>query len=230
MGKIIDQLTEVRGRIDAACEEAGRPTGSVDLIAVSKRKPVEAVVEAFAGGQSEFGESRVQELLEKAAEVPEGVKWHFIGHLQKNKIRRVLPHVDLFHGVDSLELAESMNRIAEEEGLSPRVLLEVNVSGEESKQGFSPQALRRDIGGILELDRVNVMGLMTLAPYDEDPESARPVFRALRKLRDEIAEETKLPLETLSMGMSGDFAVAISEGATMVRVGTSIFGERPDPK
>lgn len=229
MSKIFDGLTAVRARIEAACEAAGRGASEVELIAVSKRKPVGAVVEAFGAGQAIFGESRVQEILEKAGEVPEGVRWHFIGHLQKNKIRRVLPCVELFHGVDSLELAEAMNRIAAEEGLSPRILLEVNVSGEESKHGFSLEGLRRGIGVVMGLERVKVEGLMTLAPYDENPEAARPVFRKLRELRDELAAETGVPLRTLSMGMSGDFEVAIAEGATMVRVGTSIFGERPAP-
>ncbi len=230
MSEIYEGLSSVRAKIEAACRAAGRCPNEVELIAVSKRKPVSAVLEAFGEGQAIFGESRVQELLEKVGEVPAGVRWHFIGHLQKNKIRRVLPCVEVFHGVDSLELAESINRIAEEEGLTPRVLLEVNVSGEESKQGFSPGALRRDVEAVMGLNRLVVGGLMTLAPYDEDPEAARPFFRQLRELRDELAAETGVALPTLSMGMSGDFEVAISEGATMVRVGTSIFGERPAAK
>ncbi|MGC1480519.1 MAG: YggS family pyridoxal phosphate-dependent enzyme [Chthoniobacterales bacterium] len=230
MSEIAEGLDKIRARVAAACSAAGRESDEVAVIAVSKRHPVEVVREAFAAGQAIFGESRVQELLAKVEEVPTGVRWHFIGHLQKNKIRRLLPCAELLHGVDSLDLAESIDRIADEEGWRPRVLLEVNVSGESSKHGFAPDDLRRDLDALLGLGRLEIEGLMTLAPYAEDAEAARPYFRALRELRDEIAAETGLPFGTLSMGMSGDYEVAISEGATMVRVGTAIFGERPTAK
>ncbi len=226
MTEIAQNLETVRNRVARACETAGRSTAEVGLIAVSKRKPVVALREAFDAGQRIFGESRVQEVLEKQPEMPGGARWHFVGHLQKNKIRRVLAGIELFHGLDSLSLADSMDRIAEEEGLFPQVLIEVNVAGEETKQGFSPEGLRANLGALLGLKRLQVEGLMTLAPYAEDAEEARPFFRKLRELRDALVGETGLPFSTLSMGMSGDYEVAIEEGATLVRVGTAIFGER----
>ncbi len=230
MSQISDDLAAVRGRVAASCEAAGRSADDVELIAVSKRKPVEALREAFDAGQRVFGESRVQEVLAKRPEMPAGARWHFIGHLQKNKIRRVLAGIELFHGMDSLDLAESIDRIAEEEGLFPRVLIEVNVAGESSKYGFSPDGLRRDLDALLGLKRLQIEGLMTLAPYSEEAEASRPFFRELRELRDALAAETGLPFSALSMGMSGDYGVAIDEGATLVRVGTAIFGERKGAK
>jgi hypothetical protein len=229
MTEIEKSLGGIWDRVAAACESAGRSSDEVELVAVSKRQPVAALRGAFEAGQRIFGESRVQEVLAKQPELPGGAggaRWHFIGHLQKNKVRRVLAGIELFHGLDSLDLAESMDRIAEEEGLFPRVLLEVNVAGEDSKNGFSPEGLRRDLDAVLGLKRLQVEGLMTLAPYAEEAEASRPFFRRLRELRDALAAETGLPFSTLSMGMSGDYEVAIEEGATMVRVGTAIFGER----
>jgi len=229
MSTIIRQLQKIRARIDAAAVTAGRNPGEVGLVAVSKTQSAEAVREVFNGGQTIFGENRVQELLAKAPLLPAAVCWHLIGHLQKNKIRKVLPVVDLIHGVDSAELARDIDRIAAELGLFPRVLLEVNVSGEGTKFGFEPEVLRGQIGELLALPRVQVEGLMTIAPYAEEAESARPFFVKLRELRDEIAVKTATPLPTLSMGMSGDFEVAIAEGSTLVRIGTAIFGERSQP-
>ncbi len=230
MPEIEENLRAVRERVAVACEAAGRSADEIELVAVSKRKPVEALREAFDAGQRVFGESRVQEVLAKKPELPAGTALHFIGHLQKNKIRRVLAEIELFHGLDSLDLAESMDRIAEEEGLFPRVLIEVNVAGEASKNGFSPDGLRRELAGVLGLKRLQVEGLMTLAPYADEAERARPFFQKLREFRDELAAETGLPFSTLSMGMSGDYEVAIAEGSTMVRVGTAIFGERKPSK
>ncbi len=226
MSTIIRRLEEIRARMDAAALKAGRNPGEVGLVAVSKTRSVEAVREAFDGGQAIFGENRVQELLAKAPLLPAALRWHLIGHLQKNKIRKVLPVVDLIHGVDTAELARDIDRIAAELGLFPRVLLEVNVSGEGTKFGFDPEVLREQIGELLALPRVQVEGLMTIAPYAEEAETARPFFVKLRALRDEIAVKTARPLPTLSMGMSGDFEVAIAEGSTLVRVGTAIFGDR----
>lgn len=229
MSTIIQHLEEIRARVDAAALTAGRNPGEVGLVAVSKTQTAEAVREVFNGGQTIFGENRVQEILAKAPLLPAAVCWHLIGHLQKNKIRKVLPVVDLIHGVDSAELARDIDRIAAELGLFPRVLLEVNVSGEGTKFGFKPEVLREQIGELLALQRVQVEGLMTIAPYAEEAETARPFFVRLRELRDEIAVKTATPLPTLSMGMSGDFEVAIAEGSTLVRIGTAIFGERPKP-
>jgi len=227
MSEIADRLASIQGRLAAAATAAGRDPGSVALIAVSKTHPVESVREAFEAGQTIFGENRVQELLAKAPLLPAKIRWHLIGHLQKNKIRKVLPLAELIHGVDSLDLARDIDRIAAELGLFPRILLEVNVSGEESKLGFNPGVLRTQVDELLGLPRVQVEGLMTIAPYVENPEEVRHVFRNLRTLRDELATRSGTPLSTLSMGMSGDFEVAIAEGATLVRVGTSIFGSRP---
>jgi hypothetical protein len=224
-----DRLACVEESVRSAARAAGRDPSTVRLIAVSKTHPAEVVREIYDAGHRLFGENRVQELLAKAPLLPADTRWHLIGHLQKNKIRKVLPVAERIHSVDSLDLARDIDRIAAELGLFPRVLLEVNVSGEESKFGFRPDVLRTELETLLALPRVQVDGLMTIAPYVEDPETVRPVFAGLRELRDELARCGGVPLPELSMGMSGDFAVAIAEGATFVRVGTAIFGERPRP-
>jgi pyridoxal phosphate enzyme (YggS family) len=227
MSGIAERLAAIRERVAEAARKADRSPADITLVAVSKTHPAETVREAFEAGQRVFGENRVQEIVAKAPLLPSHLRWHLIGHLQKNKIRKVLPLVELIHGVDSLELARDIDRVAAELGLFPRILLEVNVSGEESKFGFNPDILRTQLRDLLALPRVQVEGLMTIAPWAEDPEEVRPVFSRLRILRDEYATRSGSPLSTLSMGMSGDFEVAISEGATLVRVGTSIFGTRP---
>ena len=229
MTSISEDLQRVRAQLSAAARAAGRDPSEVGLVAVSKTQPAAAVREAFDAGQPVFGESRAQELVAKAPLLPSVVRWHFIGHLQKNKIRKVLPLVELFHAVDSVELALDIDRIAAEFGLFPRVLLEVNVSGERSKFGFEPGAVRGEIERLLTLPRLQVEGLMTIPPAGDSPEDARPFFATLRTLRDEIATESGARLPTLSMGMSGDFVTAIEEGATLVRVGTAIFGQRRKP-
>lgn len=226
MEDLSNRLEFIHSRLAAAAARAGRAASEVELIAVSKTHPAELVREAFAAGQPVFGENRVQELLAKAPLLPAALRWHLIGHLQKNKIRKVLPVVELIHGVDSLELAREIDRIAGELGLFPRALLEVNVSGEASKFGFPPEVLQSQLDEILALPRLQVEGLMTIAPLVEKPEQARPFFAALRQLRDRLAISSGAPLSTLSMGMSGDFEVAIEEGATLIRVGSAIFGSR----
>ncbi len=220
------RLDEVRAKIASAAEQSGRMASDVTLVAVSKTRPPEAVREAFACGQTVFGENRVQELLAKAPECPSSIHWHLIGHLQSNKIRKVLPFCELIHGVDSLDLAKDINRIAEELGLFPKILLEVNVSAEASKFGFQPARLESEITALMELRRVGVEGLMTVAPYVEDPEVVRPIFRSLRALRDSCSAIANAALPILSMGMTGDYEVAIEEGATHVRIGTALFGTR----
>jgi pyridoxal phosphate enzyme (YggS family) len=217
----------VRARILAAARSAGRHPDEVGLVAVSKTQPPLSVREAFDAGQRVFGENRAQELIAKAPLLPSSTRWHFVGHLQKNKVRRILPLVELIHSIDSLELARDIDRIAAELGLFPKVLLEVNVSGERTKFGFNPSILREQVGALLSLSRLQVEGFMTMAPRQTRPEDARPFFAQLRSLRDEISLSTGIPLNTLSMGMSDDFVSAIAEGATLVRVGTAIFGPRP---
>jgi hypothetical protein len=188
---------------------------------------VQAAVDA---GHTLFGESRVQEARAKIPLLSSRLRWHFIGHLQKNKIRHALPLFELFHGVDSLALAQDIQRIAEEDGMQPRILLEVNVAGEASKHGFSPAQLRKDSEAILSLGRLTIEGLMTIPPLSPEPEASRRHFRMLRELRDELENEFRIRLPHLSMGMSGDYEVGIEEGATLVRVGTAIFGQRSRPE
>jgi pyridoxal phosphate enzyme (YggS family) len=229
MSDIPTRLKVVCEQIATAAREAGREPSGVGLVAVSKSQPAEAVRQAFDAGQVVFGENRVQELSAKVPLLPSSTHWHLIGHLQKNKIRKVLPLAELIHAVDSMELAQDIDRIAAELGLFPRVLLEVNVSGEASKFGFTPEAARRESARLLCLPRVQVEGLMTIAPIVERPDDARPLFAALRALRDQIAAENDVGLPILSMGMSDDFTAAIKEGATLVRIGTAIFGARQKP-
>jgi len=219
-------LNSVITEIAAAAAGYGRDVATVELIAVSKTHSPEAIMEVIDAGHLIFGESRVQEARAKIPLLPAKARWHFIGHLQKNKIRQALPIFELFHGVDSLELARDIDRIAEECGARPRILLEVNVAGEASKFGFKPDVLRRDLEDLLALNRLQIEGLMTIPPIAKEAESSRKYFSALRELRDNLQGEYRVPLGELSMGMSNDFAVAIAEGATMVRVGAAIFGER----
>jgi len=220
------RLAIVRGRIREAAARAGRDPAGITLVAVSKTNPPEAVSEALAAGQSVFGESRVQEAKAKIPLVPSRAHWHFIGHLQRNKIRHALSLFELFHGIDSLEIARDMDRIATEDGALPRVLLEVNVAGEGSKFGFSPEKLRSQLEELVALKRLTIEGLMCIPPPQPDAEGSRRFFVALRELRDRLQTECRISLPELSMGMSGDYPVAIEEGATLVRVGTAIFGER----
>lgn len=226
MENVAENVDRVRAGISEAAKKAGRADHEIELVAISKTHEAEKVRAAWEAGQQLFGESRVQEARAKIPLLPSAARWHFVGRLQKNKIRHALPLFDLFHSVDSLELARDMNRIAEEEGLRPRLLLEVNVAGEGSKIGFAPDALRAQIEALLELPRLTIEGLMTIPPFAPEAEDSRPYFVALRELRDRLAAEYRVPLPQLSMGMSGDYLVAIEEGATLVRVGTAIFGKR----
>jgi PLP dependent protein len=223
---IAENLERVGAQIADAAKKSGRGPGDIELIAISKTHEAEKVRAAFEAGQQLFGESRVQEARAKIPRLPSALHWHFVGRLQKNKVRHALPLFELFHSVDSLELARDMNRIADEEGLHPRVLLEVNVAGEGSKIGFAPDALRAQMEALLELPRLTIEGLMTIPPLAPEAEASRQYFVALRELRDQFARDLRISLPQLSMGMSGDFAVAIEEGATLVRVGTAIFGKR----
>ena len=226
MSQIAENLLEVGQRLKAACLRANRNPADVGLIAVSKTFPADAVREAAAAGQRDFGESRLQEAEPKIALLPGSLHWHFIGRIQRNKVRRILPLFEVIHAVDSSVLASYMNGVAAELGLFPKIFLQVNVAGEASKGGFDPAVLRAELARLLELERLEIMGLMCIPPEGPDAESARPWFVALRELRDALARESGVPLPCLSIGMSGDFEVAIEEGATHVRVGSSIFGRR----
>jgi pyridoxal phosphate enzyme (YggS family) len=226
MTEIEANLERVNSAIATAAEKAGRRLEEIQLVAVSKTHPAESVHAAFDAGHVLFGESRVQEARAKIPLLPSSLRWHFIGHLQKNKIRHALPLFELLHGIDSLALAQEVDRIAAEDGLLPRVLLEVNVAGEGSKFGFQPDALRAELEALLQLNRLTIEGLMTIPPLAPEAESSRKYFVALRELRDQLEREFRVQLPQLSMGMSDDFAVAIEEGATLVRVGTAIFGKR----
>ena len=226
MSSIVENLERVREQIAQAASKAGRSADEVELVAITKTHPAEKVRKAIEAGQTLFGESRVQEARTKIPELPSNVRWHFVGHLQKNKIRHALPLFELFHGVDSLALAQEMDRIGEEEGLHPRVLLEVNVTGEGSKFGFSPENLRAEMELLLELPRLSILGLMAIPPLAEQAEASRKYFAELRELRDRLQTEFRVDLAQLSMGMTHDFPIAVGEGATLVRVGTAIFGER----
>ncbi|HKP01730.1 MAG TPA: YggS family pyridoxal phosphate-dependent enzyme [Chthoniobacterales bacterium] len=226
MENVAENLEQVRTQIAAAAKKAGRAMEDIELVAISKTHEAEKVRAAFDAGQQLFGESRVQEARAKIPLLPSAARWHFVGRLQRNKIRHALPLFELFHSVDSIELARDMNRIGDEEGLQPRVLLEVNVAGEGSKIGFAPEKLRAEMESILALPRLTVEGLMTIPPLAPEAEQSRRHFAALRDLREQFETQFSLKVPHLSMGMSGDFLVAIEEGATLVRVGTAIFGQR----
>ena len=226
MEKIAENLERVRSQIADAARKSGRSPDEIELVAISKKHDADKVRAAHDAGQTLFGESRVQEARAKISELPSSLRWHFVGHLQKNKIRHALPLFELFHGIDSLDLARDLNRVAEEEGMHPRILLEVNVAGEGSKFGFNPETVRQEMEPLLSLGRLSIEGLMTIPPLAKEAENSRRHFVRLRELRDQLQQEFAVQLPQLSMGMTNDYAVAIEEGATLVRVGTAIFGER----
>ena len=226
MSEIAENLAEVRERIATACLRAARTPATVELIVVSKTFPASAVRETVEAGQQHFGESRLQEAEPKIDLLPGSLHWHFIGRVQRNKVRKILPRFEVIHALDSCGLASYLNETAKELGLFPKVFLQVNVAGEASKGGFEPAMLRAELARLLGMERLDIMGLMSIPPPGPTAEAARPWFVALRELRDGLVRESGVPLPCLSMGMSGDFEVAIEEGATHVRVGSAIFGNR----
>src|SRR5881275_2172700 len=230
MDDLAANLKRVLMQISNSARKAGSSPDEIELVAISKTHDAEKVHAVYEAGQVLFGESRVQEARAKIPELPSAIRWHFVGHLQKNKIRHALPLFEMIHSVDSLALAQEMNRIAEEEGMRPRVLLEINVAGEGRKFGFAPDKLREQMEALLALPRLSVLGLMTIPPLGEEPEASRKYFVQLRELRDRLQTEFRVDLAQLSMGMTQDYAVAVEEGATLVRVGTAIFGERSKAK
>jgi pyridoxal phosphate enzyme (YggS family) len=226
MTSIAENLERVREQIAQAAARAGRVAEEIELVAITKMHPAEKVREAIEAEQTLFGESRVQEARAKIPELPSNLRWHFVGHLQKNKIRHALPLFEMIHSVDSFDLAQDINRIAEEQGVHPRVLLEVNVAGEGSKFGFAPDDLREQMEALLALPRLSIEGLMCIPPLVMESEDSRKFFVQVRELRDSLEKEFNMKLPQLSMGMTQDFRIGIQEGATLVRVGTAIFGER----
>ena len=223
---IADNLEAVCGRIAGAASRSARAAEDVTLIAVSKTWPAEVVREAVDAGQTVFGENKVQEGIEKVPVLPSNLDWHLIGHLQKNKVRKAIALFSWIETIDSLALAQRVDRIAVEDDFRPRILLQVNVGEDEAKSGFSIATVRRDLEALFALETIEIRGLMTIPPFDEDPEKTRRHFAALRELRDDLEASGGVSLPDLSMGMSHDFEVAIEEGATLVRVGTTIFGRR----
>ena len=225
---IKEHLTEVKERIEQACIRSGRNPREVTLIAVSKTKPVPMLEEAYAAGARDFGENKVQEIAAKKPELPEDIRWHMIGHLQRNKVGQVLGKAVLIHSVDSLRLARQIETDAAKTGLDVDILLEVNVAREESQYGFMLEEVEDAIMTIKDFPHVHIKGLMTIAPFVENPEENRGIFKKLFEFAVDIDKKNidNVTMGVLSMGMTGDYEVAVEEGATMVRVGTGIFGVR----
>ncbi len=223
---IAANLTSVRQRISAACARSGRDASSVTLVTVSKGHPAQTVTAAAELGLTIFGENRVQEAKVKIGQCSNRLHWHMIGHLQSNKCRDAVHFFEMIQSVDSLALAQEINKWAEKSAKTMRILLEVNVAGESSKFGYSPEKVLAELGELNALPKIELHGLMTVAPYAQDPEKVRPVFRRLRELKGQCEEILGAPLPQLSMGMSGDFEVAVEEGATMIRVGSALLGAR----
>ena len=225
---VVENLKKVEEKIQQACERSGRSRSEVTLIAVSKTKPIEMMQEAMETGVNIFGENKVQEIVKKEVELPKDVEWHLIGHLQRNKVRQIAGKVKRIHSVDSLRLAEQIQKEYEKIGKIADILLEVNVAREESKYGLMPEKTEAVIREIANFPNIKVHGLMTIAPFVEDPEKNRIHFQNLRKLLVDINAKNidNISMDELSMGMTGDYEVAIEEGATYIRVGTGIFGSR----
>ena len=225
---ILENLKQVRENIGRACDKAGRDPEEVTLIAVSKTKPVEALKEAYSAGVRDFGENKVQELSEKIPALPGDSRWHMIGHLQRNKVKYIVGKVYMIHSVDSFKLAQEISREAVKKNVEVNILVEVNVAGEESKFGTDTKEAVRLVEEMAALPGIHIKGLMTIAPFVETPEDNRHIFIKLKQLAVDIKNKNidNVTMSVLSMGMTGDYQVAVEEGATYVRVGTGIFGER----
>ena len=223
-----ENYAQVLENIKTACARAGRPASEVTLIAVGKTKPVSMLREVYEAGVREFGENKVQELTEKYEQLPKDIHWHMIGHLQRNKVKYLIGRTTLIHSVDSLRLAEEISRQACKEQVDVDILVEVNIAGEASKFGTAGEEAAALVEQIASLPGIHIRGLMTIAPFVENPEENRPYFRKMKELSVDIMKKNidNVDMDILSMGMTGDYMVAIEEGATMVRVGTGIFGER----
>ena len=225
---ITENLKQVHDNIDAACKAVGRDPKAVTLIAVSKTKPVPMLQEAYDAGERVFGENKVQEITDKYPQLPQDIHWHMIGHLQRNKVKYIIGKTELIHSVDSLHLAKEIEKQAAKQNVTVSILVEVNIAEEESKFGIHKEETISLIRQIAALPHIQILGLMTIAPFVENPEDNRTYFRQIRQLSVDIDAQNidNVRMDILSMGMTGDYMVAIEEGATMVRVGTGIFGER----
>lgn len=226
---LTDNLAVIQSRIRTACERSGRDTNSVLLLAVSKTHPPETIRAATDLGLTHFGENKIQEAKAKIPQAPGKARWHFIGHLQSNKCRDAVELFEMIQGVDSLAIAQEINKRAEQLSKTMPILLEINVAGEGSKFGYQPEQLLAELDQLNALPRLEIHGLMAIPPYTPEPEKARPYFRKLRDLKQQAEAKLGAPLPHLSMGMSGDFEAAIEEGATIIRIGTALFGERSNP-
>ncbi len=228
---IKENISQVLENIKTACEKSGRNPEEVTLVAVSKTKPVAMLKQAYEAGSRDFGENKVQEIMDKYPQLPSDIRWHMIGHLQRNKVKYIIEHAALIHSVDSLRLAEEISRQAEKKQIHANILVEVNIAQEESKFGIFREEAIQLVENISKLPWISVKGLMTIAPFVTNPEDNRKYFRGIRELSVDIMHKNidNVEVDILSMGMTGDYMVAIEEGATMVRVGTGIFGERNYP-
>ena len=225
---IASNIKDVRKNIETACEKAGRDPKEVTLICVSKTKPESDIIEAYNVGERDFGENKVQEMCEKAEDLNDDIRWHMIGHLQRNKVKYLTDSAYLIHSVDSKRLLEQIEKEYEKAGKTARVLLEINVALEDSKFGYTCESVIEDLPFIETLNHVKVVGLMTVAPYTDNSEENRKYFKKLKELSVDIESKkyNNISMEELSMGLTGDYMIAIEEGATIVRVGTGIFGNR----
>ncbi|WP_303000590.1 YggS family pyridoxal phosphate-dependent enzyme [Eubacterium sp.] len=225
---ILENIKQVEENIIKSCEKVGRDPKEVTLIAVSKTKPYTAIEEALPSGVLDYGENKVQELTEKYEILPKDIRWHMIGHLQRNKVKYLVGKVELIHSVDSLRLANQIETEFAKKNEIANILIEVNMANEESKFGITSETTEQLVREISKLEHIRIKGLMTIAPYTDNPETNRVYFRNMKKLSVDIEEKNidNVSMNVLSMGMTGDYQVAIEEGATMVRVGTGIFGER----
>ena len=232
MSSIKDNIAEINRRIEAAAVKSGRTREDVTFIVVSKTIDVPRIKEAVEAGEINLGENKVQEIMDKYEYMGDGVKWHLIGHLQTNKVKYIIDKVELIHSVDSVKLAEEITKRAVQKGIDARILLEINIAGEESKFGLKPEDTEHVVREIAKLSNISIKGLMTVAPFVENSEENRIYFRRMKELLVDINSKNidNVNMDTLSMGMTGDYEVAVEEGATMVRIGTGVFGPRLYPE
>ena len=225
--RILENLRTIQQKIERSAERAGRSPSEVTVVLVTKNVPPERIREAFDAGSRDFGENRVQEFLTKKAALPSEIRWHFVGHLQTNKVKSLLGEMELLHSLDRLALAEEIEKQAEKRSLEVKALVQVNTSGEATKSGFAPEEVEAAFQKLCALPRIKLQGLMTIGPLTDQPEAIRASFRKLRALRNQLQEKfPSVQLSHLSMGMSGDYEIAVEEGATLLRIGTAVFGER----